>query len=333
MTTLVQPEMINASPLTGFRNKIINGDFDVWQRETSDSLSNETAYVADRWQNGTGSSGAATVSRQTFTLGQTDVPGNPRYFMRHDQTVGGGSTFILAQRVEDARTLSGETATFTFYAKVSSGTIAVDVDYSQNFGTGGSPSTENTVTIQSSETITTSWQKFQYVFDIDSISGKTLGTNSNDFLRIRLVLPASTTFTLDIAHVSLVPGDATDEDDPFSSRHIQQELTLCQRYYEKSYSLDTAPGAIAVTGSVLMRAVSATSIYHTVYWKTSKRDIPTVTVYSTDTGASGKVYNGSSGSDVNSSLLYTSINSYVEAAVADGAAKAMGWHWTADAEI
>lgn len=33
--------------------------------------------------------------------------------------------------------------------------------------------------------------------------------------------------------VSLVEGDATSETDPFSPRHIQQELALCQRYYEK----------------------------------------------------------------------------------------------------
>ena len=39
--------------------------------------------------------------------------------------------------------------------------------------------------------------------------------------------------TFDIAHVSVVEGDATDEDDPFGSRHISQELDLCKRYYRE----------------------------------------------------------------------------------------------------
>lgn len=35
--------------------------------------------------------------------------------------------------------------------------------------------------------------------------------------------------------VSLVPGDATTESDPFSPRHISQEKLLCQRYYQRYY--------------------------------------------------------------------------------------------------
>lgn len=43
---------------------------------------------------------------------------------------------------------------------------------------------------------------------------------------ISVVVPATAT------RVSLVQGDATAEADPFSPRHPQQELALCQRYYE-----------------------------------------------------------------------------------------------------
>lgn len=55
-------------------------------------------------------------------------------------------------------------------------------------------------------------------------------------LFVWIALPTTQLFKLEIAHVSLVEGDARSEDDPFSPRHIQQELALCQRYYEKGYS-------------------------------------------------------------------------------------------------
>ena len=70
-----------------------------------------------------------------------------------------------------------------------------------------------------------------------SIAGKVLGTDGNDFLTVAFDIKRGAFGTnlgsdnIDIAHVSLVEGDATAEYDPFSPRHIQQELALCQRYY------------------------------------------------------------------------------------------------------
>ena len=48
----------NGGPLAGFRNRIINGDFDFWQRGTSFTGSE---YGADRWISGRiGTTHAAT---------------------------------------------------------------------------------------------------------------------------------------------------------------------------------------------------------------------------------------------------------------------------------
>ena len=59
----------------------INGNYEIWQRGTSFTTS---VYTADRWKQDL-SGATATVSRQTFTVGQSDVPNNPKYHLR--QTV------------------------------------------------------------------------------------------------------------------------------------------------------------------------------------------------------------------------------------------------------
>lgn len=129
----------------------------------------------------------------------------------------------------------------TFYAKADAArSIAASID--QNLGTGGAPSgTVNGNGVKFD--LTTSWKRFSQTFSIPSIAGKTIGTDGNDSLNVLFWFDAGANFasrsasigqqsgTFDIAHVSLVPGDATTEDDPFSPRHPQQELLLCQRYF------------------------------------------------------------------------------------------------------
>ena len=78
------------------RNLIINGAMQVAQRGTSFTADN--VFTLDRWKSGdgTGGSPARTLSQETFTLGQTDVP-NAHYYLKHDQTTAstnGNSSLI-----------------------------------------------------------------------------------------------------------------------------------------------------------------------------------------------------------------------------------------------
>jgi len=231
----LQSSSINNGPLAGFRNAIINGNFDIWQRGTSFT---GLEYGADRWVNNvTGS--ACTMSRQAFTLGQTDVPGEPTYFCRMAVTsVAGANHFsTLQHRIEDVRTFAGQQVTISFWAKAdTSRTIAVE--HVQNFGGGGSPSVTTIGTVK--KTLTTSWQKITNTFTVPSISGKTIGTAS--FLSLNIWFDAGSDFnartdtlgqqsgTFDIAQVQVEAGPVAT---PFERRPIGTELALCQRYYER----------------------------------------------------------------------------------------------------
>ena len=216
---------INSGPLAGARNCIINGNFDIWQRGTTSTVTTAGSnYLTDRYIWNT-SGNTTTVSRQAFTVGQTDVPYEPTYFHRIQITAAVAAQLSLEQRVEDVRTLAGRTATLSFYAKGAAG-FTLNYSVAQNFGTGGSPS--GGVSVGSGTvSLTTSWQKFTITFNVPSISGKTLGTNNDHFLQVVWQMPASATNTFDLTQIQLEAGTVAT---PFERRSIGQELALCQRY-------------------------------------------------------------------------------------------------------
>jgi hypothetical protein len=220
-----QLSSLNGGALSGARNRIINGNFDFWQRGTSSTFSASGPYLADRWAVGGGTS--TTVSRQSFTPGQTDVPGEPTYFLRWDIT-NNSQNYEANQKIEDVRTFAGQQATLSFYARRTSGTVSFGARIVQDFGTGGSPSSL-VVTSLGTPSLTTSWQKFTYTVSVPSISGKTLGTDGNSSLWTSLQIGNTGTGVIELAQVQFEPGSVAT---PFERRSYGQELALCQRYYQ-----------------------------------------------------------------------------------------------------
>lgn len=264
-------------------NKIINGDFVIWQRGLSQTT---FGYGSDdRWHNAhVGSS--KTHSQQTFALGQTDVSGNPKYYSRTVVTsvAGSGNYVFKMQAIEGVETLAGKTATVTFWAKADA-SKNIAFEFWQKFGTGGSPSPDVNVIGVTTCALTTSWKKFSFTVDIPSLVGKTLGTNGDDHLLPVIWFEAGSQFNannnnlgqqsgiFDIAKVSVLEGDKTVLDDPSTPRHIGQELALCHRYYYKSpvHHWHTA--------------VASTPVYIGIYhaFLTQMRGIPAVVLSGTHT--------------------------------------------------
>jgi len=213
-------------------NKCINGSLDFWQRATSFSTPSSNTLTADRFKViYDGSIGTFSVSRQAFTVGQSSVPGNPSYFLRWDHTAAGSGSTIrdLRHRLEYVSTFAGKKATISFWMKADT-TRTVGVAMSQNFGSGGSPSTAVTLTTQNIS-VTTGWQRFSVTFDVPSISGKTLGSNLDDYLEVQWILPLNVTMTIDIAQVMANEGVFAD---PFVRAGVdyEGEYRKCLRYFE-----------------------------------------------------------------------------------------------------
>jgi hypothetical protein len=132
----------------------------------------------------------------------------------------------------------------SFWAQSSIASKVIGVYFQQYFGTGGSPSA--TIRVAGGNVVLgAGWQKYTLTVTLPSISGKIIGSNSNDHLSLIFVLQGGAAFidpvcqtsggvawggtgTIDLANVQLELG-STDTD--FINRPIDMELLRCRRYY------------------------------------------------------------------------------------------------------
>lgn len=230
------------------KNKIINGDFNINQRNFT-SNTTTGSYGFDRFKQAN-SGGTFTVTPQTFTLGTAPVSGyEGKNFCRLVTATqsAAGDYAALEQMIESVRTFAGQTVTFSVWAKASTGTPKIGFSALQNFGTGGSPSA-NVITSGGTATISTSWARYSFSITIPSISGKTIGTNNDDKVQIDLWTSVGTTISglgypaVGIQNVTIdtwgwqLEAGSTATDFQTATGNYQGELAACQRYYYQSDS-------------------------------------------------------------------------------------------------
>jgi len=237
-------------------NAIINGAFDIWQRGTSFSNAAVGAYVSDRWRVDYGGTPTSmTTSRQAFTLGSAPVAGyEGEFFFRNLITTPGTlSNFDIRQRIEDVRTFAGQTVTLSFFAKADTARTSI-VYILQEFGSGGSAGVFAAIPTLS---LTSSWARYSFTFNVPSIAGKTIGAGNNLTVAIRQDIAAGS--TIDIWGVQVEAGSVAT---PFkrNANSIQGELAACQRYFlsignsdASGSSFNTTRAYFSVTLPVQMR--------------------------------------------------------------------------------
>jgi hypothetical protein len=227
-STVEQNSAGAAAPFLAGKNKIINGDFGIWQRGTSFSNPAAGTFVADRFYlDYSGTIGTTTISQQTTpTVIATGI--DTASFLQWSSTVAGSSqTYnVLSQKIENVATLADQLVTFSFYAKASSSTALSQIYLHQNFGSGGSSEIYYNL---GSATITTSWARYSFTTTLGSISGKTIGAGS--FLRAFIGAPLNSTFTISTWGWQVEAGSVAT---PFTTATgtVQGELAVCQRYYQ-----------------------------------------------------------------------------------------------------
>lgn len=184
--------LVNLSPEN--RNLLANSRFE--RATLGASIVNPTngATLLDDWFIVFDGSVTCTVSQQTFTPGQDDVPFEPKNFMRIVVSAASGGTYLeIGQSRDKVGTFEGRRTTFSAWLKADA---SHDVNFlgQQLFGSGGSAQVD---TLSTAQSVGTSWERKAYEVSMPSITGKTVG--SGDVVIGYIALPVNTAFTIDIA--------------------------------------------------------------------------------------------------------------------------------------
>lgn len=200
------------------RNFIRNGDFQIVQRGTSFVGVVAQAYQLDGWLGGNGAS-TTSITQETFAIGQTEVPNNPRKYISIARTVASAiSNVVLEHRIEFPARLSGKTVTVSFYAKVAAGAKVLAFDF---LSAGVTPAID---TADNAFTATTAWAPFSATITVPAMTAET----ANAYLGL-LIRETSgfSTFTLSIADVQVEEGSEATR---FERLDYDEQLRWARRF-------------------------------------------------------------------------------------------------------
>tara|TARA_R100001224_G_scaffold96592_1_gene66416 strand:- start:312 stop:1358 length:1047 start_codon:yes stop_codon:yes gene_type:complete len=337
-------EVITNGQVGGRRNLIINGNFQNWQRSTSETGLGASAgyFTADRWRISTANSAGR------FTMNRT--AGDPDGFnyglvincTTADTSVAADEILLLQQKIEgqDVQhlkkgTSDAESVTISFYAKIVGSATDFVVTLYDN---------DNNRFISKLFTFTTSWVR--YYFTVPGDTTGTLDQDTSSSLELWFWLHAGSNHTsgtlqtswgsdtnanraagIDSIYSSTsnefylagVQMEVGSQATPFEHRSFGEEKNLCYRYYEEGGFSMRVSGSIVRAGQsyTVTKRASATV---NVYYDSSKPTAGTINVSnSTNSG-------WAEGGSTNYWNMEKSVGSNLDSTDYNG-------HWTADAEL
>lgn len=354
-----QLSSLNGGPLAGTRNRIINGDMRIDQRNAGASVTpTDPSYTLDRWKFRVSQTSKLTVRQNAGSI--TPPAGFSNYLgvtSSSAYSVNSTDYFVLLQDIEGYNfsdfnfgTANAKTLTVSFWVRSSlTGTFNVSVrnsafdrSYPATYTISAANTWEQKIITIAGDTSGTwvggsngiglsvifnlgcgstfngtsgSWQSANYT----SVSGATsvVGTNGATFY---------------ITGVQLEAGSVAT---PFERRSYGQELALCQRYYEKSYNINIAPGTTGDPTDGLEYQISGASsggyMGRSFVLQTSMRASPTFTTYDRAVPPNVGKVSTNAGSNITPTIIVNgqrAVTVYVGSSASE-----LTFHWTASAEL
>ena len=135
-----------------------------------------------------------------------------------------------------------------------------------------------------------------------------------------------------LKEVQLVKGSAAPTFD-ITEISAQQDLARCQRFYQKTYDVDIAPGTVTDAGSIRFICPRAGTLdYHTNVFRVEMFKTPVIQHFSPATGTVAKVRDQSAAADVTAVQTREGTSGFTTEFLGVDQ-NAMYWHWTAAAQI
>jgi hypothetical protein len=288
-TATAQLSSLNGGALSGARNRIINGDMRIDQRNAGASVTPTAGtYTLDRWYCAMPVTSKYSVARSTTA--PTGFTNSALVTSLSAYTVGASETFNIQQVIEgfnvadlDYGTASAVTTTLSFWVRSSlTGTFggaiqngSANRSYPFTFSISAANTFEYKTVVIAGDTSGT-WPSdntgaMAVIFSLgtgSTLSGTAGSWSGNNYKSATGATSVVGTngATFYITGVQLEAGSVAT---PFERRSYGQELALCQRYYEK--------------GKVQFEvyAASANVFGQTVYYKATKRAAATISYSST----------------------------------------------------
>jgi hypothetical protein len=307
--------IIDTSAASGlpFRNRIINGDMRISQRNgTSSATPASNEYNLDRWQANVGG-GQYTVQQNAGSV--TPPAGFTNYFGVTSTGVNAASNFAIRQSIEGYNIAdlawggaSAKPVTLSFWVRSSltgtfSGSIkngAFDRSYVFTY-TISAANTWQQVAVTIAGDTTGTWTADNSIgmivwFSMGTASGQgTATTNAWIAGDYRAVTSTTNIMGTNGAtfYITGVQLEAGSQATAFERRPYTTELQLCQRYYEKTYLQSEVPGANFDARDSASRTYSfgdssAQSQPFVWNFKVSKRGAPTVNIYNPFNGTANQ---------------------------------------------
>jgi hypothetical protein len=329
-------------------NGLINGGFDIAQRQTPGTLTTLTQdkYSADRWR--ISRENADLQYQRNDGLGETGL--TSKWYGTFKKITNTGK-FMVYQILEGANSVSrrGKTHTFQIRMKASSAkTIRMAVIELQTAGTIDTiPATFvaawNADTVDptlganlaivgsvASKSVTTAWQLF-------SVTVRIPDTSKNIVCAVWTDSQFAANDILNLAQADIHLGSIVQS---WVGRHTQQTIAMCQRFYAKTFSIDVAPaqsvGLVGAFRYIAGKAGAATEHAHWQFPVTMRITPTTITTYNPSAG-NAQVRDSTAGADCsatatsNSSELGLDISATGNAGTAVG--NALDVHLTVEAEL
>lgn len=313
--------------VTDSKNKIINGNFNIWQRGTSIATPVAAGtYLADRFKYDKSGAMEHAMSQSTDVPAVSEIAptaAKSKYSLLLDCTtidaaIAAGDYTVLYYYMEgfDFLAIAQRTFTLSFWVKATkTGTYCVSF---RNSGNDRCYVAEYTVDV------TATWEKKTITVPA-SPSGGTWDYTTGTGLLITWAIAAGSTYHTTanswitsgpfVATANQVNGvDSTSNDfrlsqiqvelgsqvTPFDVVNFQTEISRCQRYYEKTYALDTPPGSTTDNGPLYAASSGTLNWAVSLNWrfKAKKRIVPTVSPYNPTTGTINEIRNASAGTNL-----------------------------------
>jgi len=326
-------------------NKLLNGGFILAQRQAPGTLTTiaDGGYGPDRWK--CYRENADLQYRRVDASGETDLTSN--YYGEFKKLTNAGK-FLICQPLENLDTLRFRGSDLSFQIDMKSSaarTMRMAIVELQTGGTAdtipavvsswNADSTDPTlgtnlavIGTPMSCAVTTSWQTFQFT--------GTFPTNSKNLLvMIWSNADVAVNDTVSMAEAGLYYGTALRS---WSPRPVGMEIQLCQRYYWKTFALDTAPAQNVAAGA--FRFVSTKAGAAAIYFQPKdvpvRQTTPTITTFNPN-AANAQARDADAGADCSSISVTYSGSGFLYASCVGAAGTGVGsrivLHFTVDAEL